>query len=155
MLEFTVAFLPSFLRAFRCSFSPLIFSLCFLSFLFCFPLLLGLLERKSVPEPLAMGNQAAAWNKEPSTGTSRHSQGKCCTFPSEMPLGAQGSGPGAGWGPGGTNPQLWFGLGLGKIAPLPCCASVLYGTKHSLCQRIIPSLNDPRGKQNSCLILPT
>ncbi|KAL9825761.1 carotenoid-cleaving dioxygenase, mitochondrial isoform 1-T1 [Geothlypis trichas] len=32
-------------------------------------------ERKSVPEPLAMGNQAAAWNKEPSTGTSRHSQG--------------------------------------------------------------------------------
>uniref|UniRef100_H0YPV0 Carotenoid-cleaving dioxygenase, mitochondrial n=1 Tax=Taeniopygia guttata TaxID=59729 RepID=H0YPV0_TAEGU len=31
--------------------------------------------RKSVPEPLAMGIKAAAWNKEPCTGTSRHSQG--------------------------------------------------------------------------------
>lgn len=126
VLELTIAVLLSFLWAFPYSFSPFIFSLCFLSFLSCFPLLLWLLARKSVPEPLAMGNKAAAWSKEPSTGTSRHSQGKCCTFPSEIPVAAQGSSPGQGWSLEGTNPQLCFGLRSGKTALLSCRSSLCF-----------------------------
>lgn len=128
-------------------FLHVLFPLCFLSFLLCFPLLLRLLARKWVREPLAMGNQAAAWTKEPGRGNSRHSQGKCCPFPSEIPAGALGK----AWR---AQIQLHFRLGVGEncFASLSVC---FIGKKRSLCQRIIPCLDDPQGKQSSCLTLPT
>lgn len=68
--------LPPFCQAFLHSFSPFLFPLSFLSLLFCCSLLLCLLARKWVSEPLTMGNQQARWNKETSTGTSQQTQGK-------------------------------------------------------------------------------
>lgn len=89
--QFTVAFLPYLpLR----SLSPLLFSisfsLCFLSLLLCSSLLLCLLARKWVAEPLTMGNQQARWNKESSTGTSQQTQGKCNNFSSGISVGHAG-----------------------------------------------------------------